>query len=106
MENKDAAIPYKVKQLENKTDKLEKKQEGTETIIAEIREGIVSIKDALTSNKEQEELKNQLLIKDMDGMKLRIDKLEANQRWLITAILGEVLSIIFGVIMVFINKGM
>lgn len=98
-------IPYKVSELDKRAGKLEKKQESTDEILTEIREGLVSIKDALVSNKEQEGLKNQLLEKDIEGMKSRIDKLEANQRWLVMAILGEVLSIIFGIIMIFINKG-
>lgn len=98
-------IPYKVEELDKRVEKLDKKQEGVEEILTEIREGFVSIKDALVSNKEQEGLRNQLLEKDIEGMKTRIDKLEANQRWLVMAILGEVLSIIFGIIMIFINKG-
>ena len=99
-------IPYKVVELDKRADKLEKKQEGTEKILTEIREGFVFIKEALVSNKEQEGLKNQLLEKDIEGMKARVDKLEANQRWLVLAILGEVLSIVFGIIMIFINKGL
>lgn len=105
MENKNTELPFKVNQLEKRANKLEEKQEGTDCILTEIREGLISIKDALTSNKEQEDLKNQLIMKDIEGMKVRIDKLESNQRWLIMAILGEVLSIVFGIIMIFINRG-
>ena len=98
-------IPYKVEELDRRVGNLDKKQEGTDNILKEIKEGLISIKDALVSNQKQEDLKNQLLLKDIEGMKARVDKLEANQRWLVMAILGEVLSIIFGIIMIFINKG-
>lgn len=105
MENRDKEIPYKVEMLENRTEKLEKRQESTSEIMTEIRTGIGAIKEALTNNKEQEELKNQLLMKDIDGMKNRVEKLESNQKWLVTSIIGEVLGIIFGIIMIIIQKG-
>lgn len=98
-------LPYEVESLKKKTTKLEEKQESISEITNEIRNGIVAIKDALVSNKEQEELKNQLLMKDIEGMKVRVDKLEANQRWLVTSVIGEILAIVFGIIMIFIQKG-
>lgn len=106
MESKDVGLPYKVEVLEKKQEKMEKKQESTDEILTEIRSGIGAIKEALISSKEQEELKNQLLHKDIEGMKERVEKLESNQKWLVTTVIGEILSIIFGVIMFFIQKGL
>lgn len=106
MENKNSELPYKVEMLERKQEKMEKKQENTDEILNEIRSGITGIKEALISSKEQENLKNQLLHKDIEGMKERVDKLESNQRWLVMTVIGEILSIIFGVIMFFIQKGL
>ena len=106
MESKDVGLPYKVEELEKKQEKMEKKQESTDEILTGIRSGIGAIKEALISSKEQEELKNQLLHKDIEGMKERVEKLESNQKWLVTTVIGEILSIIFGVIMFFIQKGL
>lgn len=106
MENNNSELPYKVEMLERKQEKMEKKQESTDEILTEIRSGIGSIKEALISSKEQEELKNQLLHKDIGVMKERVEKLESNQRWLVMTMIGEILSIIFGVIMFFVQKGL
>lgn len=101
----NSSLPYKVESLEKKQDKLEKKQEDNEIILTEIRTGIGAIREALTSSKEQEDLKNQLLYKDIEGMKERVEKLESNQKWLVTTVIGEVLAVIFGIVMIFIQKG-
>ena len=42
----------------------------------------------------------------IDAIEQRVSKLEANQKWLVTSIIGEVLAIIFGIIMAYIQKGM
>lgn len=106
MEMNDTGLPYKVENLEKRTNNLEKTQQTTSEILSEIKTGVGVIKETLISTREQEELKNQLLMKDIEGMKERVNKLESNQKWLITSIIGEVLGIIFGVIMIFIEKGM
>lgn len=104
--NKNIELAFKVGVLEQNQKKLQGKQEATDEILHEIRSGIGAIKEALLSSKEQEELKNQLLYKDIEGMKTRVEKLEANQRWLVLTVIGEVLGVIFGVIMIFVQKGL
>lgn len=101
----DNELTYKVKDLETRQDKIERKQDNIDSIVSDIRSGITSIRESLLSNTEQGDLKNQLLMKDIEGIKDRVKKLETNQRWLVTSIVGEVLAIIFGVIMIFIQKG-
>lgn len=105
MDNKELELlPYKIQRLEEQSKSLKEKEENNEKILMEIREGLVAIKEALTSNKEQVELKNQLLNKDIEGMKERVEKLEANQRWLVLSIIAEVIGIIFGIVMIIIEK--
>lgn len=107
METKnEKELNYQVDNMEKRLNKVENKQEATEEILVEIKQGVVSINEQLKSSSEKENLKNQLLAKDIDGIKSRVDKLEGNQRWLVIAVLGEVLAIIFGIIMSFINKGL
>lgn len=104
MDNMEIELSYKVQRLEEQSKSLQEKEEANEKILIEIREGLVAIKEALTSNKAQVDLKNQLLNKDIEGMKERVEKLEANQRWLVLSIIAEVIGIIFGIVMIIIEK--
>ena len=107
METKnDKELNYQVDNMEKRLNKVENKQEATEEILVENRERVVSSKWQIKSNNVKKNIKNQHLINHIDGIKSRVDKLEGNQRWLVIAVLGEVLAIIFGIIMSFINKGL
>lgn len=106
MEKKEIELSYRVQRLEEQSKTLMDKEVESEKVLIEIREGLVAIKEALVSNKEQTGLKNQIMLKDLEATKDRVGKLEANQRWLVISVFGEVLGIIFGIIMIFIQHSM
>ena len=94
------------KDIEQKVNRLEKKQEELEMFvnksISSIQVGIVEIKTILQERNEKENLKNNLLEKDIAAQEQRIKKLEDNQQWLwrtiaagvITAVIGAVIFVI------------
>ena len=94
------------KEVEQKVNRLEKKQEELEAFvnksISSIQVGIVEIKTILQERNEKETLKNNLLEKDINAQEQRIKKLEDNQQWLwrtiaagiITAVIGAVIFVI------------
>lgn len=97
------------KDIEQKVNRLEKKQEELEMFvnksISSIQVGIVEIKTILQERNEKENLKNNLLEKDIAAQEQRIKKLEDNQQWLWRSIAGSILTIVIGAI-VFVIKTM
>lgn len=106
MDKNEIELSYRVQRLEEQSKELMNKEEESEKVLIEIREGLVAIKEALVSSKEQTGLKNQIMLKDLDATKDRVNKLEANQRWLVISVFGEVFGIIFGIVMIFIQHGL
>ena len=97
------------KEIEQKVNRLEKKQEELEMFvnksISSIQIGIVEIKTILQEKNEKENLKNNLLEKDIAAQEQRIKKLEDNQQWLWRTIAASVITIVIGAI-VFVVKTM
>lgn len=92
--------------LEKRVSKLEQKQESYEEKINQILIGIAKIEQILQSKDKEEAMQVELDSQKIDAIEQRVSKLEANQKWLVTSIIGEVLAIIFGIIMAYIQKGM
>ena len=97
------------KEVEQKVNRLEKKQEELEAFvnksISSIQVGIVEIKTILQERNEKETLKNNLLEKDINAQEQRIKKLEDNQQWLWRTIAGSIIATVIGAI-VFVIKTM
>ena len=97
------------KDIEQKVNRLEKKQEELEMFvnksISSIQVGIVEIKTILQERNEKENLKNNLLEKDIAAQEQRIKKLEDNQQWLWRTIAGSIIATVIGAI-VFVIKTM
>lgn len=92
--------------LEKRVSRLEQKQESYEEKINQILIGIAKIEQILQSKDKEEAMQVELDSQKIDAIEQRVSKLEANQKWLVTSIIGEVLAIIFGIIMAYIQKGM
>ena len=97
------------KDIEQKVNRLEKKQEELEMFvnksISSIQIGIVEIKTIVQEKNEKENLKNNLLEKDIAAQEQRIKKLEDNQQWLWRTIAGSIIATVIGAI-VFVIKTM
>ncbi len=102
------------KDLENKINKLESeqskiKEEQVElknfvnTSITPIQIGIAEIKVMLKERLEQDNLKNDLLEKDIKNHEARIKKLEDNHSWLWKTVAGSIITLIVSII-VFVIK--
>lgn len=92
--------------LEKRVSRLEQKQESYEEKINQILIGIAKIEQILQSKDKEEAMQVELDSQKIDAIEQRVNKLEPNQKWLVTSIIGEVLAIIFGIIMAYIQKGM
>lgn len=93
------------KNLEERVSKLESKLETYNNKIQEILVGIAKIEQILKNKDMEVSLQAKLDESKINSVAKRVDKLESNQRWVVTAIVGEVLAVIFGIIMIFIQKG-
>lgn len=75
-----------IKEIEQKVNKLEEEQHDLQQFVnksvSSIQVGIVEIKTILQERLEKENLKNDLLAKDIQSQDKRIKKLEDNQSWL------------------------
>ena len=105
MDNRDI-LEQKIKNLDEKVRNIEAKQEIYTSDLNKIFVGISKIEGILQSKEKEEALQNELNDSKLSNLETRVDKLESNQKWLITTIIGEVLAIISGVISMFIKRGM
>lgn len=98
-----------LKDIEERVDKLEKNQielkDFVNKSINDIQIGIAEIKVMLKERLEQENLRNNLLAKDIETHNNRISKLEDSQQWLRRTVAGQLVTIIIGII-VFVIKMM
>lgn len=105
MDTKD--LENKVQQLENEQNRIREQQnqlkEFVTSSIAPIQVGIAEIKVMLKERLEQENLKNNLLEKDIEAHEVRIKKIEDNHTWLWRSIGGTMITLI-GSIIVFVIK--
>lgn len=95
-------INERVDQLDNRMSKIEEK---INTSIPEIQSGIREIKVLLQERPIQEQLKNDILEREITTLKSRIKKIEDNQSWLWKTVTASVITVVIGAI-VFVVKMM
>lgn len=88
-------INERVDQLDNRMSKIEEK---INTSIPEIQSGIREIKVLLQERPIQEQLKNNILEKDILTLENRVKKIEDNQSWLWKTVAGAIITIVVGAI--------
>lgn len=88
-------INERVDQLDNRMSKIEEK---INTSIPEIQSGIREIKVLLQERPIQEQLKNDILEKDILTIENRVKKIEDNQSWLWKTVAGAIITVVVGTI--------
>ena len=88
-------INERVDQLDNRMSKIEEK---INTSIPEIQSGIREIKILLQERPIQEQLKNDILEKDILTLENRVKKIEDNQSWLWKTVVGAIITVVVGAI--------
>lgn len=88
-------INERVDQLDNRMSKIEEK---INTSIPEIQSGIREIKVLLQERPIQEQLKNDILEKDILTLENRVRKIEDNQSWLWKTVSGAIITVVVGAI--------
>ena len=88
-------IHERVDQLDNRMSKIEEK---INTSIPEIQSGIREIKILLQERPIQEQLKNDILEKDILSLESRVKKIEDNQSWLWKTVAGAIITVVVGAI--------
>lgn len=88
-------INERVDQLDNRMSKIEEK---INTSIPEIQSGIREIKILLQERPIQEQLKNDILGKDILTLENRVKKIEDNQSWLWKTVAGAIITVVVGTI--------
>ena len=88
-------INERVDQLDNRMSKIEEK---INTSIPEIQSGIREIKVLLQERQIQEQLKNDILEKDILTLENRVKKIEDNQSWLWKTVAGAIITVVVGAI--------
>lgn len=88
-------INERVDQLDNRMSKIEEK---INTSIPEIQSGIREIKVLLQERPIQEQLKNDILEKDILTLENRVKKIEDNQSWLWKTVSGAIITVVVGAI--------
>ena len=94
-ENFKMDINERVDQLDNRMSKIEEK---INTSIPEIQSGIREIKILLQERPIQEQLKNDILGKDILSLESRVKKIEDNQSWLWKTVAGAIITVVVGAI--------
>lgn len=96
MDMKD--LENKVNEMKTDQDKIKVDYENLKDSITPIQIGIAEIKVMLKERLEQENLKNDLLSKDIKNHELRIKKIEDNNQWLWRTIIASIITIVIGAI--------
>lgn len=84
--------------IEKRVKKIEDKLELYDKYFIDIKVSIGEIKTMLTERLNQENLKNQILEKDIQAQKERIEKIEDNQKWLWRTVSGSIIAIVISAI--------
>lgn len=91
-------------------DRIEKRQDEIEgklnTTLLEIQSDIGIIKEKLNHINNDNDLKNEVMKKDIENNNNRITKLENNQSKLVWAVVGEFLALIFSIGKAVLESGM
>lgn len=95
--------------LEKRVDDLEKRMTNLEnninTSLFEIKTDVVEIKACIKGNTTSDDLKNQLIEKDVKKNTERLDKLESNHSKLIWTVIGEVVALIGAAVIAYLKTG-
>ena len=98
-----AELKKKVEKVEERVDKLQSEYNGQ---LNQIFQGIARIEGMIENRKTEADLQRQISNNQVADVEERVDKLEANQRWVVLAVLGEILAVVFMIVKVFIERGM
>lgn len=98
-------LENKVQEMKTDQNKIKEDHENLKDSVNIIQIGIAEIKIMLKERLEQENLKNDLLSKDIKNHEQRIKKIEDNTQWLWRTLLSSILTIVVGTI-VFVVKMM
>lgn len=98
-------LENKVQEMKTEQNKIKEDHESLKDSVNIIQIGIAEIKIMLKERLEQENLKNDLLSKDIKNHEQRIKKIEDNTQWLWRTLVSSILTIVIGVI-VFVVKMM
>jgi hypothetical protein len=98
-------LENKVQEMKTDQNKIKEDHENLKDSVNIIQIGIAEIKIMLKERLEQENLKNDLLSKDIKNHEQRIKKIEDNTQWLWRTLVSSILTIVIGVI-VFVVKMM
>lgn len=84
--------------LEERVSKLEEKFEKMELNINEklskIQESIVGLETILKSSASDGDLKNKLIIKDVEKLEEKVKKQEESQTWVVRLLIGSIIAIV------------
>lgn len=98
-------LENKVQEMKTEQNKIKEDHENLKDSVNIIQIGIAEIKIMLKERLEQEDLKNDLLSKDIKNHEQRIKKIEDNTQWLWRTLVSSILTIVIGTI-VFVVKMM
>jgi hypothetical protein len=98
-------LENKVQEMKMDQNKIKEDHENLKDSVNIIQIGIAEIKIMLKERLEQENLKNDLLSKDIKNHEQRIKKIEDNTQWLWRTLVSSILTIVVGTI-VFVVKMM
>ncbi len=98
-------LENKVQEMKTDQNKIKEDHENLKDSVNIIQIGIAEIKIMLKERLEQENLKNDLLSKDIKNHEQRIKKIEDNTQWLWRTLVSSILTIVVGTI-VFVVKMM
>lgn len=95
-----ADLETRVEKLEEKVSKLEI---NINTSLSDIKSDVSEIKACIKSADNQGELKNEIIKKDVENNRVRIEKLESTMTWLARAVVGEFLSLVFAAVIAYLK---
>lgn len=98
-------LENKVQEMKTDQNKIKEDHENLKDSVNIIQIGVAEIKIMLKERLEQENLKNDLLSKDIKNHEQRIKKIEDNTQWLWRTLVSSILTIVVGTI-VFVVKMM
>lgn len=94
-----------IKRLEKRVEKLEDELQSYNDKMTAILNSVTRIEEKLEGRRTENNLSAQIQEQKIIDVGKRVTKLEDSQSWIIKAIVGEVIAIVFMIIKAFIQKG-
>lgn len=102
--------------MEERLNELEKKVEKLEDTLnsyslsnnekmTQILNSVTRIEEKLEGRKDEDKAKSELADEKINGIKVRVTKLEDTQSWIVKAIIMEVIAVIALIVTTFIKRG-